>query len=227
MAGELGFKVITRIERPAPELVEPFKGFVTCNVGDALGRFGAMDYRIKPMVPGWRMAGPAITLRARPCDNLLVYKALEIAQPGDVLVISYYEYETNSVWGDLTSMIGKARGLAGMVTDGVVRDLAGLRAVDLPIFAIGLTPNSPQKDGPGEINVPVVCGGVIVNPGDIILGDDDGVVVVPQALASTVIEKTRAIIAKEEKMVADIKAGKLIPEWVDRVLKEKGCEIID
>jgi regulator of RNase E activity RraA len=154
MAETRGFVVHTKVDRPAPELVAPFKDFCTCNVGDALGRFAAMDYRIKPMVQGWKMAGPAITLRTRPCDNLLVYKALEMAQPGDVLVISYYETESNSVWGDLTSAIGKAKGMAGMVTDGVVRDLAGLREVGLPVFAIGLTPNSPQKDGPGPKTTP-------------------------------------------------------------------------
>ena len=227
MAETRGFVVHTKVDRPAPELVAPFKEFCTCNVGDALGRFAAMDYRVKPMLQGWKMAGPAITLRTRPCDNLLVYKALEMAQPGDVLVISYYETESNSVWGDLTSAIGKAKGMAGMVTDGVVRDLTGLREVNLPIFAIGLTPNSPQKDGPGEINVPVSCGGMIVNPGDIIVGDDDGVVVVPKADAAWVIEQTRAIIAKEAKTVADIKAGKLIPEWLNKTLAERGCTMVE
>ncbi|MHB1161911.1 MAG: RraA family protein [Chloroflexota bacterium] len=222
-----GFIVHTRVDRPPRQLVEPFKELVTCNICDALGRFGAMHYDIKPMVPGWKIAGPAITVRTRPCDNLLIYKALEMAQPGDVLVIANYEYETNATWGDLTSMIGKARGIAGMVTDGLVRDIAGLKEVGLPVFARGLTPNSPQKDGPGEINVPVSCGGVIVNPGDIVVGDDDGVVVVPRADAELVIELTRKIIAKEEKTVKDIQSGKLIPEWVNKTLAEKGCQIVE
>jgi len=223
----LGFIVHTRVERPPRHLVEPFKEFAACNVCDALGRFGAMHYTIKPVVPGWRLAGPAITVRSRPCDNLLIYKALELAQPGDVLVIANYQYETNATWGDLTSMIGKARGLAGVVTDGLVRDIAGLRQVGLPVFARGLTPNSPMKDGPGEINVPISCGGVVVNPGDIIVGDDDGVVVVPRADAELVIERTRTIMEKEEKTVRGIQAGRLIPEWVNRTLAEKGCQIVE
>jgi regulator of RNase E activity RraA len=222
----LGFIVHTRVERPPRHLVEPFREFATCNVCDALGRFGAMHYTIKPVVPGWRVAGPAITVRTRPCDNLVIYKALELAQPGDVLVITNHEYETNATWGDLTSMIGKARGLAGMVTDGLVRDIAGLREVGLPVFARGLTPNSPLKDGPGEVNVPVSCGGVIVNPGDIIVGDEDGVVVVPREDAELVIARTRAIVAKEEKTVKEIQSGSLIPDWVDRTLAEKGCQIV-
>ncbi|MHB1414989.1 MAG: 4-carboxy-4-hydroxy-2-oxoadipate aldolase/oxaloacetate decarboxylase [Chloroflexota bacterium] len=226
MAETRGFKVYTHIDRPPQELVEPFREFATCNVCDALGRFGSMDYRIKPMVPGWKMAGTAITLRTRPCDNLLVYKALEIAQPGDVLVIAIYEYDTNSTWGDLTSMIAQAKGMAGVVTDGVVRDISGLRAVGFPVFARGLNPNSPMKDGPGEVNVPVVCGGVLVNPGDIVVGDDDGVVVVPKDEAAAIIEGARAIVQKEEKIVADIKSGKLIPDWVNKALAEKGCQIV-
>lgn len=223
----LGFTVHTRVDRPPEQLVAPFREFYTCNVDDALGRFSAMHYSIKPVAPNMKMAGTAITVKIRPCDNLLIYKALEIAQPGDVLVIACYEYETNAVWGDLTSMIGKAKGLAGVVTDGMVRDIKGLREVGLPIFARGLTPNSPQKDGPGEINVPVSCGGVIVNPGDILVGDEDGVVVVPKADAEAVIERTRGILAKEEKTVADIQAGRLIPDWVNKTLAEKGCQIIE
>lgn len=221
-----GFTVFTKVERPPDALVAPFKEFATCNVCDALGRFGAMHYSIKPMVPGWKVAGPAITLRARVCDNLLVYKALDLAQPGDILVIALQEFDGAAIWGDLTSMIGKGRGLAGVVTDGMVRDIEGLRQVGLPVFARGLTPNSPQKDGPGELNVPIACGGVVVNPGDIVLGDDDGVVVVPKGMAELIVEKTRAIVAKEEKMVQDIQAGKLIPEWVDQLLAERGCQII-
>ncbi len=222
-----GFIVHTRVERPAPHLVAPFKEFVTCNVGDVLGRFAAMHYAIKPLVPGWKVVGTAITVRSRPCDNLLIYKAIELSQPGDVIVIANYEYDTNATWGDLTSAMAKAKGVAGMVTDGLARDIAGLRQVGLPVFARGLTPNSPQKDGPGEINVPVSCGGVIVNPGDIILGDEDGVVVVPKADAELVIERTRALMAKEEKTVKDIQSGKVIPDWVNKALAEKGCQIVE
>lgn len=222
-----GFVIHTKVDRPPRQLVEPFKEFIACNVGDVLGRMAAMHYDIKPMVPGWKLVGPAFTVRARPGDNLMIYKALEMAEPGDVLVIANDEYETTATWGDLTSLIGKVRGIAGMVTDGLVRDIAGMKEVGLPVFARGLTPNSPQKDGPGEINVPISCGGVIVNPGDIILGDDDGVVVVPKDDAERVIELTRAIVAKEEKTVKAILSGNPIPAWVNKTLAERGCQIVE
>jgi regulator of RNase E activity RraA len=222
-----GFVIYTKVNRPPRDLVDPFKEFGTTNITDSLGRFGAMEYNLKPLLPGTRIVGTAITVRSRPCDNLLIYKAIELSQPGDVIVIGNYQYETNATWGDITSMMARARGVAGMVTDGLARDIAGLREVGLPVFARGLIPNSPMKDGPGDINIPVTCGGVLVNPGDIIVGDDDGVVVVPKAMAEMIITKTRDLLAKEEKTIQNIQSGRVIPEWVDSELASGGAQIID
>lgn len=229
MADQLqpGFRVVLKFNRLPPDLLQAFAGWPMGNVCDALGRVGAMDYQIKPLNPAWRFVGSAVTVRARPVDNLIVYKALEIAQPGDVLVIATDSFTGASVVGDLVCAIGRAKGLAGLVTDGVVRDAAGIREVGLPVFARGLNPNSPFKDGPGEINLPVSCGGVAVHPGDVVVGDEDGVVVVPQADVRTVLDALPKIRAKEARMAQDIAAGRLIPEWVREALAAKGCQIIE
>lgn len=217
-----GWTVVTDFEKPPAETVAQFRDVETGPVGDALGRSAAMDAAIKPVVAGARVVGTAVTVRTRPCDNLAIYKGLDVAGPGDVLVVAVKGYPTHSVWGDLTSEIARTKGLAGMVTDGMVRDVAGLTSVGLPVFARGLTPNSPQKDGPGEINVPVVCGGVIVNPGDIVVGDADGVVVVPKDRAAEVLGQVKAIYEKEEKVRASIRANGGLPDSAIQMLKDKG-----
>jgi regulator of RNase E activity RraA len=192
-----------------------------------MDRLSALDYRIKPLSPDARLCGPALTVRTRPGDNLMVWKALDVAQPGDVLVIATYEYATTSTFGELVVLAAKAKGLAGIVCDGMCRDASGIRATGLPVFAAGMVPSSPGKDGPGEIGGPVSCGGAVIHPGDILVGDEDGVVVVPLEDAADVAEKLVAIRQKEAMMLATIQSGRLIPEWVDEALASKGCEIIE
>ena len=224
MAGEekLGLRVFTKVSRTPREKFEKLMKVTTGNVCDAMDRFGAMDYHIKPIDPMMKCVGTAITVKARPCDNLIVYKALEIAQPGDIIVIGIYNYTASSTWGDLTSLIGKQKGLAGMVTDGLVRDVFGIKEVGLPVFSRGSIPTSPFKDGPGEVNVPITCGGISVRPGDILFGDVDGVVVISQENVDQVVRRAMEIAAEEEKKVKDIKSGHLIPDWVEKTLKERG-----
>ncbi|GAB4539705.1 MAG: RraA family protein [Anaerolineae bacterium] len=217
-----GWHIVSEIPRPPEELLSRFRGLGSGPVCDALGRFAAMDYQIKPLHPDMELVGPALTVWTRPCDNLAIYRALEMAQPNDVLVIATYGYTTNSVWGELTTLIARARGLAGMVTDGLVRDSREIIDIKLPVFARGLTPNSPFKDGPARINLPVVCGGVNVQPGDILVGDADGVVVVPQGQAASVLERVAAIYDKEAAIRAEIEAGAVIPANMARLLREKG-----
>lgn len=226
MAG-IGFRVRTRIERAPKDLVEQFAKYPTGNIVDAMGRFGAMHSGVKPVGPGMKFTGSALTVRIRACDNLVIYKALEIAQPGDVLVIATNDFRGAATWGDLTSMIGKAKGLVGMVTDGMVRDIEGICQVGLPVFARGATPNSPFKDGQGEVNFTVTCGGVTVRPGDIVVGDGDGVVVIPREDWDEVLKGAAKIVEKEQQIVANIQAGKLIPDWVAKTLAERGCTFVD
>lgn len=223
----IGFRVRVNIERPTKDQMKAFEGWPTGNVCDANGRLGAMEYHIKPLDRSWRFVGAAITVRARPVDNLMLYKALDVAQEGDVLVVTNDESSATSVLGDRVCGIAKAKGLAAIVTDGMVRDGAGIREVGLPVFARGLNPNGPYKDGPGEVNFPIACGGLPVHPGDVIVGDEDGVVVVGRKDIPAVLKMLEKIGEKERQMADNIEAGRLIPAWVDEVLKEKGCQIIE
>jgi regulator of RNase E activity RraA len=223
----IGFRIYTQTVRPAAEVLASYRGVPSGNVCDAMDRLGAMDHRIKPLSPDVHLCGPAITVRTRPGDNLMVWKALDIAQPGDVLVIGTYAYPTTSTFGELVVLAAQAKGLAGIVCDGMCRDASGIRATGVPVFAAGLVPSSPGKDGPGEIGAPIVCGGVAVGPGDIVVGDEDGVVVVPRADAAAVAARLPAIRQKEEKMLARIRAGQPVPDWVDDLLSQKGCEVIE
>jgi regulator of RNase E activity RraA len=225
-ASTLGFRVYLNTNRPPASLVASFQGVPTGNVCDAMDRMGAMDYRIKPLAPDSIVAGPALTVRTRPGDNLMVWKAIDVAQPGDVLVIATYEYLTASTFGERVVAAAKAKGVAGIVSDGMCRDASGIRATGLPTFVIGTVPSSPGKDGPGEIGGPVSCGGIVVHSGDLIVGDEDGVVVVPMLDAPAVAERLKAVYEKEAHMVADLAAGRLVPEWVDAALAAKGCELI-
>jgi regulator of RNase E activity RraA len=192
-----------------------------------MDRLSAMDYRIKPVGPNSQLCGPALTVRTRPGDNLMVWKALDVAQPGDVLVIATYGFQTTSTFGEFVVLTAKARGLAGIVCDGMCRDVAGIRATGLPTFALGSVPSSPGKDGPGEIGGPVVCGGLPVHAGDLMVGDEDGVVVVPLTDTPAVLERLAAVRAKEAQMLAQIEAGELTPAWVEEALESKGCAIVE
>jgi regulator of RNase E activity RraA len=218
----IGFRIVLNTPRPPEECIAPFRDTPAGNVCDAMDRLGAMDFRIKPLDPASRLCGPALTVRTRPGDNLMVWKAVDVAQPGDVLVIATYGFATTSTFGENVVKAAKAKGVAGIVCDGLCRDVSGIRATGLPTFALGAIPSSPSKDGPGEIGGPVSCGGVPVHPGDLVVGDEDGVVIVPYGDLDAVAARLDAIAAKEAGMQADLDAGRLVPAWVDIVLREKG-----
>ena len=224
----VGFRVFTEIPRPAANLVSEFAKVETTFLSDAMNRFGGMGDNIRPADPVMRLAGPAITVRVAPGDNLMVYKAFEIAQPGDVLVIEARGFTAVAQWGDLTSMVGKALGLGGVVTDGSLRDVGGICQVGFPVFAQDwVVPNGGLKDGPGEVNVPVAVGGVPVLPGDIIIGDANGVVVVPRLDAVAVLAKAKEAIVAEAAKIEGFAEGKLIPASLVQTLADKGCEVLD
>ena len=222
----VGFRVILNTPRPAAELIAPFRDAPTGNICDAMDRLVALDYRIKPLDPAVRLCGPALTVRTRPGDNLMVWKALDVARPGDVLVIATAGFTATSTFGENVVRVAKAKALAGIVSDGLCRDVSGIRATGLPVFALGAVPSSPGKDGPGEIGGAVTCGGVVIHAGDLVVGDEDGVVVVPLGDLAAIGERLEAIAAKEAWTQADIAAGRLIPAEVDAALAEKGCETV-
>jgi 4-hydroxy-4-methyl-2-oxoglutarate aldolase len=181
--------IVSRIERPDRQLVERFRGFYTAIILDHLGKFGAMDMRIKPLVPGMRMFGPAVT--ALGPDLTVRRMAIDLAEPGDILVVAAGGVADYACFGDGTARRMQVKGLEGAVIDGSTRDSAGLRRLGFPTFARGITPRNyhyPMGGDYGAVNVPVVCGNTVVNPGDLICGDDDGVVVVPRDVGASIVD---------------------------------------
>lgn len=210
-------QLLTPIRRPRPEQVAALQRTSTGYVVDALGGAGAVDYRIKPAVPEQcHFCGPALPCNAGPSDNLAVFAALEYLQPGDVIVAASGGHTGCAVIGDL--MLGMARngGAMAFVTDGCVRDIPGIRSVGLPCFCVGVTPNSPAREGPGTMGFPIVVGGVAVAAGDIVIGDQDGVVVVPFDRIDSVIEKLPMVRAAEAELDAQVKGGLRIPAFMRR-----------
>lgn len=222
----VGLRVYKQIKRPSPELIEGFRGLPVANIADMMNRMFCIDAKVRPINEA-PLLGPAFTVKGRPGDNLLLHKALDLAQPGDVLVVDAQGDLTNSIMGELMVLWAKKRGLGGFVIDGSIRDVGALKNMDIPIYAAGITPAGPYKDGPGEINVPIVCGGVVVNPGDIIVGDDDGLVVIKPEDAPEILAKTIAKNQAEQKTKEEIEALKWDRTWVDKALAERGCEYID
>ena len=223
-----GFKIVKSYERGDPAIVEKFKGLASANISDVQGRQNTFHARIKPIYqPMRRLCGTALTVKARPGDNLLATKAIHMAQPGDVIVISSEYEESLTVWGGVMATMAAAKGVAGIVTDGVARDIAECRAVDLPVYAIGVTPVGPSKNGAGQINTTISCGGVIVHPGDIIVGDEDGVVVVYKDEAEAVLDRTYGRMEVERQWMEQIAAGETILPVTDDELRALGAEIVE
>ena len=194
--------------RPDPALVAAFRGAQTSHLCDAMEGRGAVDWRIKPLDPGNGVfCGPALTAWAYPADIAAMFGALAEAQPGDVIMLACDAFTATAVIGDLAAGMMRNKGVAAFVTDGLARDRAGIVATGLPLFAMGVVPNSPALNGPGTVGAPVVLGGVHVSPGDIVVGDADGVVVVPQARAAEVLVALGRIRAAEAVMEAQVKAG--------------------
>ena len=228
--GKPGFRYKTDFERPAANVIKPYRnlmnktGCLTGNVGDCLGRAAAMDSRIKSLAAGMKIVGPALTVRVPPTDNLMIHKALTLIKPGDVLVIEGGGNHSWALLGFLMVSTALKLGVAGIVADGCVRDAQEIRRSGFPVFSAGLSPNGPFKEGPGEINYPISCGGQVVRPGDIIIGDDDGVVVLKQELAESVIEEVDKIIQREDKRLKEIEAGQVIRPGIDDILAQKGVK---
>jgi 4-hydroxy-4-methyl-2-oxoglutarate aldolase len=202
--------VVREFTRPDPAVVQAFAGIPTGVVGDCMGRCNGMAADMKPAWLGAKILGPALTVRTFPADNLMIHKAVTLAKPGDVLVINAGGFKDYAVFGDLLGLSCKVHGLAGVVIDGATRDAEGLQAINFPVFARAVLPAGPFKDSPGAINLPVSCAGAVVRPGDIIVGDADGVMVVPQEHAAGILAKAQAAAAKEQTMRERIQKGEYI-----------------
>ncbi|HSE75768.1 MAG TPA: 4-hydroxy-4-methyl-2-oxoglutarate aldolase [Dongiaceae bacterium] len=205
--------------RPTPTDLAAFAGVPTGYAIDAMGGRGALDYRIKPLAPATSvMVGVAITCHCGPADNLALFAAMATARPGDILIAATDAFTATAVTGDLLLGMARNRGVAGLVTDGLARDLAGILGVGLPAYCAGITPNSPARNGPGTVGLPVVLGGVSVESGDIVLGDNDGVVIVPRGEAGTVLKRLADVRAAEAALEAKVKAGLEVPDFVQAIL---------
>jgi RraA family protein len=211
--------------RPDARLVAELAKMVTPHLSDSMERLYAAGPQLRPMHREGRLAGPAFTVKTAPGDNLLVHKALDMAKPGDVIVVDAGGYADQAIIGELMATRARQRGIAGLVIWGAIRDSAELGAGTYPVYACGVTHRGPYKDGPGEINVPISVGGMAVEPGDIIVGDADGVVAVPQALAERVLASAQSILAKETAAMQQMQDGSVDRSWVDRALKAKGYRV--
>lgn len=208
-------EVRTPLRRPRADQVAALRGMPTGNVVDALGGNGGMDFRIKPVVAAQHtFCGAAVTCNAGPADNLAVLATLEHLAAGDVIVAACNGYTGCAVTGDLVLGMARNGGAVAFVTDGCVRDIPGIAGVGLPCFAVGVTPNSPAREGPGTVGFPLVVGGVAVDTGDIVLGDQDGVVVVPHDRIDAVIARLAVVRAAEVDLEAQVKAGLRVPAFM-------------
>jgi 4-hydroxy-4-methyl-2-oxoglutarate aldolase len=201
------------IERPSKALLKSFDGMPTGFVTDAYNGKGCLDFEIKPLMPAMTFHGPAITAFCGPMDNLAAMAILDFAKKGDVIVIATSGDDTAATVGDLWAFWAKKIGVAAIVCDGLVRDVIGLLKVGIPVFARGIKPNSAFKHGPGEVNMGVTCGGVAIGPGDIVVGDRDGVVAVPLAEAEQVAAQLELVRKKEAEAEARVKGGEKLKFW--------------
>jgi 4-hydroxy-4-methyl-2-oxoglutarate aldolase len=203
------------------ETVRALKGVQSGFVVDALGRNGALDHRIRPLWYGPAFVGSALPVWTTARDNFAPYAAIKFARPGDVMVIATDAFEAASVIGDVIIGMMKNAGIVAVVTDGLARDVPGIIEVGIPVFARGVTPNSPFKHGPGTIGLPITLGGRLVEAGDLVIGDGDGVVIVPRRRIDELKAELPAIHEKERQMEKLVKSGATMPPWLeDRLAKD-------
>lgn len=222
-----GFRIKQTWERTDAALVAQFKPLPVANVSDSMFRMDAGGSGLRPMHRDGNMAGPALTVRSRPGDNLMLHKAIDMAEPGDVIVCDAGGDVTNSLFGEMMLAHAVRRGVAGFVINGAVRDRDALFQRNLPVFALGVTHRGPYKDGPGEIGFAISLAGMVIQPGDLMLGDMDGVLAVPRGSVPEVLKRSQAKLAAEERQMAAIQSGEIDRSWVDQTLIERGCVFID
>lgn len=220
----IGFRILPVRKRVDKQLVDQFRDVVTPHISDNLNRIHAVANQLRPFHREGKLIGTALTVKTRPGDNLLVHKAIDMAQPGEVIVVDAGGDTTNAIVGEIMLRLAIKQGIRGFIIDGAIRDTAAFTSGDFPVYARGITHRGPYKDGPGEINVPVSIGGMVIHPGDLLLGDEDGIAVVPLEAAEEVLTKVKQQEVKEAEMMESIENGTVDRSWVDEMLKQKGCE---
>ena len=220
----IGFKINPRTRKVDGETVAKYRDIAVANISDSMSRMTHGGARLRPLHSGGVLAGPAMTVKQRPGDNLMVHAALNRAEPGDVLVVDAGGDLTNAILGELMLAYAQQIGLAGVVVYGAVRDYGWIRKNDFPVFAAGVTHRGPYKNGPGEVNGTIAIEGMVIEPGDLIVGDDDGLICVPFADTEAVYAAANAKQQGEAKTMAAIKAGTTDRSWVEAALQAANCE---
>ena len=222
----LGLRIRQQFDRVPAELIETARHLPVANVSDAMMRLTGSG-ALRRFHRSGRMAGPAFTVRVAPGDNLLLHKALDLAKPGDVVVVDAGGVLHNALIGELMVTHAKQRGLAGVVIDGAIRDRDDLAEINFPVFARGVCHRGPYKNGPGEIGFPISVDGMSVQPGDLMLGDGDGVLAVPKEVAAAILKTAVEKQGAEQTQMQRTVDGTLDKSWVDRALDDLGCTWID
>ena len=222
-----GFQIQLDFPRVDAELTRKFSQFETPDISDQLNRLYSVDPAIRCLTdPRHKLCGPVCTVKVFPGDNLMMHKVLDVAKPGDIIVVDAHSSTTNAVLGDIICTKATHRGIAGFVIDGLIRDLPGVLEVGMPVFARGTTPVGPLHRGPGEINYPVALGGVVVNPGDIMVADVAGIVVIPQRIAEDLLERMISHQQANAAYLEAVQRGDFSNAWVDTLLESHDCPII-
>ncbi len=223
----VALRIRRKIDRAPKSLVRAFAKAQTSFIADAMQGWNCLHYSIKGLNPKQKFAGSAVTAFGGPRDNLAAMAMIDVAQPGDVLVVATGWDESGAVVGDIWAAVAKQKGVVGVVTDGLVRDAVGCEKLGPPMFARGLSPNAGYRNGPGEINATVSLGGVAISPGDIIVGDRDGVVVIPLAQAAAIKKSLDQVIKAEAEKDKQVKAKKIKSFWEPAKFKDRGIEYLD
>lgn len=224
MKMSIGFRAYRSIVRPERKLIEAFSGIPVPNIADHMNRLYCIDTAIKPMNKG-KLLGCAYTVKTAPGDNLMIHKAMHMAMPGDILVVDGGGYMERALIGGIMANQSVVLKLGGWLIDGVVRDREEIESLNIPLYGRGYNPRGPYKNGPGEINVPVCIGGQVVMPGDIIVGDADGVVIVrPQDAEKLAVDALNHMY-DEAKTLADIHNGIIDTAWIEKSCKDRNLEI--
>jgi len=215
--------VIRDIERVSQDVVAEASKFPSSILADVAGRRGGLSGRIAPLAPSMRFAGPAVTVEVRPGDNLMIHAAMAIVKPGDVIVVDGKGDLSSALMGEIMSQQCVALGVAAVVIDGAVRDCEAIRELGFPMYAAGMNPNGPTKFVPGRLNHRISLGGVSVDPGDLVVGDADGVTVIERDKAAAMLPLAAEKVEMETKRIAAIKSREsLRPAWLDGALRAAG-----
>lgn len=226
----VGKRIYLKRNMPDPALIEQFKTIPASNTADVMNRSCAMNPRIHLVSSpkAQMMCGPAFTVKCRAGDNLALHAALNFCNEGDVLVVSNEEDDTRALMGEvMMAFLYEIKKVAGIILDGPIRDIDEIGKWDFPVYCTGTTPGGPYKEGPGELNVPISCGGISVNPGDIILADPDGIIVIPPKDARGILVEAKKFQEADEGKLVKTRNGTINRGWVNKILEDKGFELID